>query len=48
MKAYIDQNQERWDRVSSRQGNPYTIPYSHEELQELKDKPIEVALTVGS
>ena len=47
MKAYIDQNQERWDRVSSRQGNPYTIPYSHEELQELKDKPIEVALTVG-
>lgn len=35
MKAYIDQNQERWDRVSSRQGNPYTIPYSHEELQEL-------------
>src|SRR5574341_666074 len=47
MKAYVDQNQERWDRVSSRQGNPYTIPYSHEELQELKDKPIEVALTVG-
>ena len=47
MKAYIDQNQERWDRVSSRQGNQYTIPYSHEELQELKDKPIEVALTVG-
>lgn len=47
MKAYLDQNQERWDRVSSRQANPYTIPYSHEELQALKDKPIEVALTVG-
>lgn len=47
MKEYIVQNQERWNRVSRRQANPYTIPYSHEELQRLKEKPIEVALTVG-
>lgn len=47
MKECIVQNQERWNRVSRRQANPYTIPYSHEELQRLKEKPIEVALTVG-
>lgn len=48
MTEYIVKNQERWNHVSSRQGNAYTIPYSHEALMALKDKPMAVALTVGA
>ncbi|HHX03378.1 MAG TPA: class I SAM-dependent methyltransferase [Tissierellia bacterium] len=47
MDHYIRFNQDRWNRVSRKRGNPYTIPISHEELQLAKDKPLEVALTVG-
>lgn len=48
MAEYILENQKRWNRVSSRQTVPYTIPYSHEELTAMKGKPMAVALTVGA
>lgn len=47
MSKYIDFNKERWNQVSKKKGNPYTIPISHEQLMEARNKPIEVALTVG-
>lgn len=47
MDNYIDFNKERWNTVSRKKGNPYTIPISHEELMCAKNRPIEVGLTVG-
>ena len=47
MIKYVDFNQDRWNRVSSRQGNPYTIPLSHEKFEHAKANPLTVALTVG-
>ncbi|HHT08348.1 MAG TPA: class I SAM-dependent methyltransferase [Clostridiales bacterium] len=44
---YLAFNQDRWDRVSAKKGNPFTIPISHEDLMAKKDKPIEVSLTIG-
>lgn len=46
-KGYLAYNQDRWNRVSRKKGNPYTIPIEHEELMELKQRPLEVGLTVG-
>ena len=47
MSKYNDFNKERWNRVSKKKGNSFTIPISHEKLMEAKYKPIEVALTIG-
>ncbi|WP_248054532.1 hypothetical protein [Streptococcus iners] len=47
MTDYVNYNQERWNRVSARQGNTYTVPLSHEEFLVAKDKPLSVSLTVG-
>lgn len=47
MKNYLDYNKERWNRVSKKKRNPYTLPISHEELLEAKNKSIQVSLTVG-
>ena len=47
MTNYVNYNQERWNRVSGRQGNSYTIPISHEEFVAAKNSPLQVSLTVG-
>lgn len=43
MKDYIKLNKERWNTVK----NDYTEPFTHEEIEKRKGKPIEVGLTVG-
>ena len=43
MNDYIKLNQDRWNHVK----NDYTKPITHEELEEAKNQPISVALTVG-
>ena len=47
MTNYVNYNQERWNRVSGRQGNSYTIPISHEDFVAVKNSPLQVSLTVG-
>lgn len=47
MNDYLKFNQDRWNRVSRNQGNPYTIPISHETLMLAKEQPLAVALTGG-
>jgi len=47
MNNYIVYNQNRWNQVSDRKENPFTIPITHEELMASKEKPLRVALTVG-
>ncbi len=47
MDAYLAFNQNRWNAVARKRGNPYTIPISHEALMAAKDEPIEVYLTAG-
>lgn len=47
MTDYVHYNQERWNRVSARQGNGYTIPLSHEEFEKSKAKSLALSLTVG-
>ena len=43
MSNYIKLNQDRWNKVN----NDYTQPLTHEELEEVRNNPISVALTVG-
>ena len=43
MSNYIKFNENRWNNVN----NDYTEPLTHEQLEELKNKPISVALTIG-
>ena len=43
MSNYIKFNEDRWNNVN----NDYTEPLTHEQLEELKNKPISVALTIG-
>ncbi len=43
MSNYLKANQDRWNKVN----NDYTAPLTHEELEEAKNHPISVALTVG-
>ena len=43
MNNYIKFNENRWNNVK----NDYTEPLTHEQLEELKYKPISVALTIG-
>lgn len=47
MTDYVHYNQERWNRVSARQGNGYTVPLSPEEFEKAKASPLTVSLTVG-
>ena len=43
MNDYLKLNQDRWNKVN----NDYTEPLTHEELEEARNSPISVALTVG-
>lgn len=43
MNDYIQLNKDRWNKVN----NDYTQPLTHEELEEARNNPISVALTVG-
>ena len=43
MNDYLKLNQDRWNTVR----NDYTEPLTHEELEEARNNPIAVALTVG-
>ena len=43
MNNYIKLNKDRWNNVK----NDYTEPLTHEELEEARNNPISVALTVG-
>ena len=43
MNNYIKLNEDRWNNVK----NDYTEPLTHEELEEVRNNPISVALTVG-
>ena len=43
MNDYLKLNQDRWNKVR----NDYTQPLTHEELEEARNSPISVALTVG-
>ena len=43
MSNYLKANQDRWNNVN----NDYTVPLTHEELEEARKNPISVALTVG-
>ena len=43
MNNYIKLNEDRWNNVK----NDYTEPLTHEELEEARNNPISVALTVG-
>ena len=43
MNDYLKLNQDRWNKVR----NDYTQPLTHEELEEARNNPITVALTVG-
>lgn len=47
MKDYIEFNMNRWDHVSRKTGNPYTVPLSHEEFAAALTGEIRVSLTVG-
>ncbi|RAI82649.1 MULTISPECIES: class I SAM-dependent methyltransferase [Macrococcoides] len=47
MNQYVDFNQERWNNVSKKKGNAYSIPLSHEEFIYIKNNPIDVSLTIG-
>lgn len=46
MKSYVKYNQDRWNRVS-RQLNPYTIPLTPQQIEHVKQNPLQVSLTVG-
>lgn len=47
MKDYVNYNQDRWNRVSRRQGNAYTVPISHDDFIKAMESPLQVSLTVG-
>ncbi|PKE20252.1 hypothetical protein [Macrococcoides caseolyticum] len=47
MNQYVGFNQERWNNVSKKKGNAYSIPLSHEEFIYIKNNPIDVSLTIG-
>lgn len=47
MSDYIKFNQERWNNVSRKKGNPYTLPLTPEEYFEAINNEIRVGLTVG-
>ena len=44
MNDYIKLNEDRWNNVK----NDYTEPLTHEQLEEARNNPISVALTVGT
>ena len=43
MNNYIKLNEDRWNNVK----NDYTEPVTHKQLEEARNNPISVALTVG-
>ena len=47
MEKYVKFNQNRWNNVSRKKGNPYTVPLTSEEYKEAIENEISVGLTVG-
>lgn len=47
MTDYIKYNQTRWNQVSRKNGNPYTLPLTATEYAEAMANELEVSLTVG-
>ena len=47
MNNYVNMNQERWDNISRKKGNPYSIPITHDQFKKYKENEIEVYLTIG-
>ncbi len=47
MEKYVKFNQDRWNNVSRKKGNPYTVPLTTEEYKEAIENELSVGLTVG-
>ena len=47
MENYVKFNQDRWNNVSRKKGNPYTVPLTSEEYKEAIENELSVGLTVG-
>ena len=47
MEKYVKFNQNRWNNVSRKKGNPYTVPLTSEEYKEAIENELSVGLTVG-
>lgn len=47
MENYVKFNQDRWNNVSRKKGNPYTVPLTKEEYKEAIENELSVGLTVG-
>lgn len=47
MDEYVKFNRDRWNNVSRRTGNPYTVPLTSEEYAEAIAGELRVSLTVG-
>ena len=47
MGKYVKFNQNRWNNVSRKKGNPYTVPLTSEEYKEAIENELSVGLTVG-
>ena len=47
MEKYVKFNQNRWNNVSRKKGNPYTVPLTSEEYKEAIEHVFSVGLTVG-
>ncbi|MBG9983225.1 class I SAM-dependent methyltransferase [Aerococcaceae bacterium DSM 111020] len=47
MDQYVKFNQDRWNNVSRKKGNPYTLPLTSQEYQQAMEEDLRVSLTVG-
>lgn len=47
MGEYINFNQTRWNNVSRKKGNPFTIPVTPQQYKEAIESELDVSLTVG-
>lgn len=47
MDQYVKFNQDRWNNVSRKKGNPYTLPLTSQEYQQAMEEALRVSLTVG-
>ena len=42
MEKYVKFNQNRWNNVSRKKGNPYTVPLTSEEYKEAIENELSV------